>query len=1040
MDEISGFVDGLIGLQVHGWAIRPGDDGNCQIEVRDGTGLVLGGGRCGRSRADLAMLSHSRIDLGFLVSIERYGSGNVLHVMADGVELPGSPLPTGYAIFDGHFEIREDKAIGWVQRRSDDRTPPRITLTLPDGTLVGEAVADYDLDLMDRSFSPARFKIDLSIFCVGLTEFLVLAYADQVCFGRATGHLPLDGYIDYIGAECIAGWLLVPNAPDRRLVITAWQGETQVGRTVCDQSRLDLRGKYPKQWKAGFVLPVQATERRIETLATFTLRLDGSTRPLLDSPFITGHRVAFIAAAKGLAHAIQEMPSKLRTEEQALFQDMLSHYLGLRRQGSDYLRISYHPPIGAEFRPITVLVPVYKGVELTETCLRSVLHQLMPEDDLVVVADCPPEPAMMLMLTRFRSSDRITILKNEVNLGFVGSVNRGLDFCNVSDILLLNSDTQLFNGALKELRSVLVGADNIATVTAISNNATIFSYPHPRLACTELMDCTWRELAELALKSNAGRTVDVPTGHGFCMLIRREVLNRIGKLNVAFGRGYGEENELCLRASDLGYRHVAATGVLVQHCESVSFGDERLKLIEANLPQLEALYPEYTATIMAFEQIDPLRVARWTLDAYRLRRARSAGTRFVLTVVNSLPGGTGKAARDITRRVGYNDRTELRLVIHTGGAIWLESIAPALCAVFSPNEHDALIWLLETAEVELVVIHQLLGLRPGPIKAFARWIGTRRTVYYAHDFYPICPRVTMIDAVGRFCDVANTSICARCVVIAGSHETSVLTELTPFEHRALFQDLFEQVTAVVAPSHDAASYLRRVFKHNRILAIPHPGDPPKQVVELRRGNLNEIVLFGSVGPHKGSRALLDIATQALFSHPDLHFTVIGHTDIDHQLSKLSNVDVTGPYEPIELSNIVRRINPAAALFLHNWPETFSYTLSEAVSFGLLPIVPDIGAPAERLRRSNFGLIFSFPIVTAEVLSILGSLSDHLALAPAIVPTLDSLNSVSLIDALFNHTTIEDPVSSPFPGSDANRPWLRHVSPSGRSPHPSQDSP
>ena len=65
--------------------------------------------------------------------------------------------------------------------------------------------------------------------------------------------------------------------------------------------------------------------------------------------------------------------------------------------------------------------------------------------------------------------------------------------------------------------------------------------------------------------------------------------------------------------------------------------------------------------------------------------------------------------------------------------------------------------------------------------------------------------------------------------------------------------------------------------------------------------------------------------------------------------------VTGAYEPAALPGLVAGTGAAIALFLHVWPETFSYTLSEAIDAGLLPVVPDIGAPAERVRATGPGV-------------------------------------------------------------------------------------
>ena len=118
----------------------------------------------------------------------------------------------------------------------------------------------------------------------------------------------------------------------------------------------------------------------------------------------------------------------------------------------------------------------------------------------------------------------------------------------------------------------------------------------------------------MALRDNAGAMIDVPTGHGFCMLVKRELLDRIGPFNEVFGRGYGEENDFCCKAADLGYRNVAAAGVFVEHRETVSFGSEKQALLKTNLSQLATFFPEYTRIVMDYERCDDLRRARWALD------------------------------------------------------------------------------------------------------------------------------------------------------------------------------------------------------------------------------------------------------------------------------------------------------------------------------------------------------------------------------------------------------------------------------------------
>ena len=88
--------------------------------------------------------------------------------------------------------------------------------------------------------------------------------------------------------------------------------------------------------------------------------------------------------------------------------------------------------------------------------------------------------------------------------------------------------------------------------------------------------------------------VDIPTAVGFCMYIRRECLDATGLFREdAFAQGYGEENDFCLRARRLGWRHVAVPGVFVAHTGGASFGAARAQLLARNAAVLERLHPGY---------------------------------------------------------------------------------------------------------------------------------------------------------------------------------------------------------------------------------------------------------------------------------------------------------------------------------------------------------------------------------------------------------------------------------------------------------------
>ncbi len=977
---IKGHLDGLEGTYVVGWAVSQLDS-NCKIEVTDPDDNVLAAGLACLDRNDLARVAQGRCDVAFRIPLPVLGDVTHLHVRADGIELPNSPLRVGIGIFDGHLTTSHGTVAGWVAERRAGFVPPVITICDQYGRVVLLCQSTIDVSIGDARFIAARFAGDLSDACFGQGELSLSAFANGVKFAQTSCNLPLQGRAETVHPDRCTGWLLSPSAPERRFSIEVIRDGQVVATTICDIPRPDVQSVFPAARRPGFDVALRKPLPGPLDFTSISFRLAGGSRDLLDGPYVIGNRPGIIAAARNISRlSLQSGPGGLSPAEKVVLRAAVVDFIGRARLSErlSFGRQTNHNLDSAAAllmqTRLNVIVPIYQDVTMTRACIESVLECRSPgKDRLILINDHSPEIGMVGLLASYTGMPNVFVLTNSHNLGFVQSVNRGLSFCGEGDVVLLNSDTRLFPGALSELWNVAHTAPDIGTVTALSNNATIFSYPHSKLRRDRLDDVDWRSIAERALEANRGVVIDVPTGHGFCMLIRCDVLRMIGHLDEAFGRGYGEENDFCARAADLGYRNVAAAGVFVEHRESASFGGERAELLARNMSILETRYPEYAATIAATESRDDLRRARWALDSARLGRAVDGGMRFVLIVCHNLAGGTDKAITDIEATVGYGGAHRITLCCRADGAMELAAETPLISGLFAADETAALFSVLATAGIELIVVHHVVGFPAAFLAELRDWISERRGVFYARDFYPICPRVNLIDAVGEFCNVASTAVCRRCLALGGPHEASRLDTLDPDEHRAAFAALLGAVTHVVVPSESVAGYFRSAFPNIMVDHVPHPAPRISFPENPRDGDDEEIVLLGALGPHKGSATLVDLAQRARLTHPSLRFRVIGYTDRDEDLRRIGNVEITGPYEPRQLPELVRATAGRLALFLSGWPETFSYTLTEAAYFGFVPLVPDIGALAERVRGSGYGMVFPFPIRATEILGLIGDI-------------------------------------------------------------------
>jgi hypothetical protein len=241
-----------------------------------------------------------------------------------------------------------------------------------------------------------------------------------------------------------------------------------------------------------------------------------------------------------------------------------------------------------------------------------------PDVQVVVIDDFTPEPELRAYLAEL-PAHRVELLTSSRNLGFVQTVNRGFGLHPARDVVILNSDTEVADDWLGRLRQAAYSDRRVATVTPFSNNATILSYPRPNLANALPPGFDTARLDALFARTNAGATLDLPTGIGFCLYMRRDALSSLGYFDEkTFGRGYGEENDYCLRASRGGWRNLAALDTFVFHEGSVSFGAERVALQRSAQREIDTRYPEYSRLVSQFVQQDPAKPFRRRVDRARV--------------------------------------------------------------------------------------------------------------------------------------------------------------------------------------------------------------------------------------------------------------------------------------------------------------------------------------------------------------------------------------------------------------------------------------
>ncbi len=594
---------------------------------------------------------------------------------------------------------------------------------------------------------------------------------------------------------------------------------------------------------------------------------------------------------------------------------------------------------------VDIIVPVYRGYEEVRRCLESILRSpSVTGYQVVIVDDATPEIAVEDYLDSLASSDeRVSLLRNRENLGFVGSVNRGMSLHADHDVVLLNSDTEVANDWLDRLHACAYRDERTATVTPFSNNATICSFPG---MCVDNPLADGRSIASVdraMSATNAGQSVEIPTAVGFCMYIKRACLDEIGLFDEdTFGRGYGEENDFCVRAARRGWKHLLCADTFVYHAGGVSFGSEQMERVATAQDMLDSMYPGYHNKIRVHIARDPARPMR--ISAL-LELLRSSDKPRYLLITHALAGGVSKHVSELVESFGSDiDFLMIRPVADGMVAFFPGREDDSVRLTFSlPGDYEDLLRLCRSIGISRIHVHHTMGVPPILLWGLPGDLDIPVDLTL-HDYYVINANPTLTDRKGRFCEERESrdrECATRYPIPGGVH---------PEQWRENQAKLLGAADRVFIPSHYSANLILAYFPDLKPVVAGHPDGEadapyPKPVLTvLREPESMRILVVGALSMEKGGGVLEATAIEAKRQGAPLEFHLLGYA-----YRKIDDAVIQhGAYEDNDLDRLITGLNPHVIWFPVQWPETYSYTLSAALRTARPVVAPGLGAFPERL--------------------------------------------------------------------------------------------
>ncbi|EPR26816.1 glycosyltransferase [Anoxybacillus geothermalis] len=255
----------------------------------------------------------------------------------------------------------------------------------------------------------------------------------------------------------------------------------------------------------------------------------------------------------------------------------------------------------------SIVILTHNKLDYTKQCIESIRQYTRSGTYEIIVVDNHSTDGTVEWLKK--QADTRTIFNDE-NVGFPKGCNQGIQIATGENILLLNNDVVVTKHWLDHLLACLYSADDIGAVGPVTNSAAYYS----------TIPVSYTSIDEMHVFASQHNVLDPNKWEerlkliGFCMLIKKEAIDKVGLLDERFTPGNFEDDDYSVRLRQAGYRLMLCKDTFIHHYGSVSWKDDGSgysKLLRDNQKKFEEKWNvDVEAYNIEREMIDRIEVDR----------------------------------------------------------------------------------------------------------------------------------------------------------------------------------------------------------------------------------------------------------------------------------------------------------------------------------------------------------------------------------------------------------------------------------------------
>ncbi len=244
-------------------------------------------------------------------------------------------------------------------------------------------------------------------------------------------------------------------------------------------------------------------------------------------------------------------------------------------------------------KPIaSIIIPVFNQLDYTKLAIESIKKYTHIPYELIIIDNASTDGTFQYLSTL----QDIKLIRNPENYGFPKAVNQGIVHAEGDYIVVLNNDVIVTNKWLERLIEHLKEDNSIGIIGPLSNYVSGIQILKDAekfyLENGKVNEVHLQQFAEYIYEKNKGTKIIFPRIAGLCMVIKKEVIEKIGGFDERFTPGNFEDDDYCLRAVLAGFKIAVAKDVFIHHFGSKSFKSNGVEKFITLLKRNEKIFIE----------------------------------------------------------------------------------------------------------------------------------------------------------------------------------------------------------------------------------------------------------------------------------------------------------------------------------------------------------------------------------------------------------------------------------------------------------------